>query len=310
MDTDKNEQEPGRATRPALSVVLIVADNKDSPAAVISALQAQCIAAEVDYIVVDGRTAQVAPKPVTSGFKTIWIEMSGANMPDLKAAGARAAQGEIVAFLEPHGIPQPGWLNAIIETFGSRAVDALGGVVAFGAEETAANRAAFRFEYSAFSKDLIGSGQTRDLPGNNMAFRREILLELCGDILERDGLNKPFCQARFEDAGRLIELRTDMVVELGKQHTWRGLLRTRFSYARCFGCTRVRYASRGQKKWLYRLGAPLAPLLVLRKHISKVRLARGQFSSSLLLIALCLVWGGGEIAGYWFGCGRACTKLR
>lgn len=298
------------AALPDVAVILIVRDPGDTPDAVLDALAAQPEAAGFALIVVDGRPeAASAPRHDRPGMTV--IRAPGLNMPQLKARGVAAATATALAFLEPKAVPAPGWAAALVRARAAAPDAALGGTVRLAGRHTAADQAAFIFEYADFSAAQLMSGRTRDLPGNNMVLPRAALLAQCADILDREGLNKPFCQARLAAAGVPLRLVAEMAVAMTTRHRLGGLLSSRMRYARCFGGTRVALAA-PHRRWRYRLGAPSVPLLVLAKRLGAVaRAETGPRHPGTLaaLTLLCLAWAAGEIAGSWRGPGLACDRL-
>lgn len=190
-------------------------------------------------------------------------------------------------------------------------VGALGGAVELGGPPTTVNRAAFLSEYGEFIPPLAGGPTDGALPGNNLACRRAVLLEWCGDILAREGFNKPFCQDRIRERGGTLVMRPAMRVRHLSAHRFVPFAVRRFHYARRFGATRLRL-SPPRRRLLYRVFAPAVPPLLMWQRITRARrrpsnrpLLRGAIPA---LIAICAVWGVGEWLGYWFGPGRSCDK--
>ena len=292
---------------PDVAVVLIVRDPGDTPDAVLAALADQPETAGFEVIVADGR--HDAPMNLPPGVTL--IRAPGLNMPQLKARGIAASTATALAFLEPKAVPAPGWAAALIRARRAAPQAVIGGTVRHSGHWTAADQAAFIFEYSDFSAAQLDSGRTRDLPGNNMVLPRQALLAHCGDILACEGLNKPFCQARLLAAGVPMLLISDMAVAMTTSHRLAGLLSSRMRYARCFGGTRVALAAPGLR-WRYRLGAPAVPVLVLAKRMGAARRAETGPRRPFALVALallCVAWAVGEVVGYWRGPGRSCDQL-
>ena len=302
------------AKAPALSVILIVRHPQETPDAVLAALASGAVTpteqAQTEIILVDGRPDAVDPRGNLPDKLTRLLR-PGLNMPLLKAEGVAVARGKSVAFLEPKAVPVEGWLRAALAAVTAHPGAALGGAVTVGPCR-AADRAAYAFEYSAFSHAALARGTGTDLPGNNMVLPLAALRDLCGDILEAEGLNKPFCQARLTGGGVAIVMVPEMTVQIKTQYRLGSLLASRFRYARCFGGTRAALATL-RKRWLYRLGAPLVPALLLRRHLGAAlrkdgpeRLGAGGLAA---LAALCLAWSAGEATGSWAGPGKSCNRL-
>ena len=302
------------AKAPVLSVVLIVRHPQETPDAVLAALAIEtadlAVRAQTEIILVDGRPdAPDLREPVP--VRLTRVMRPGLNMPLLKAEGAALARGQSVAFLEPKAVPVVGWLLVALAALANHPGAALGGTVT-AVPRRAADKAAYAFEYAAFSSAALARGAGTDLSGNNMILPLAALRDLCGDILKAEGLNKPFCQAKLTDGGVAIVMVPDMTVQIKTQYRLGSLLASRFGYARCFGGTRAALADPRQR-WLYRLGAPLVPALLLYRHLGAALRVDGPerlgAGSLVALAALCLAWSAGEATGSWAGPGRACDAL-
>lgn len=299
---------------PILSIVLIVRHPEETPDAVLAALTSEtedlADGLATETILVEGRPGASHPSgslPVR--FTRLW--RPGLNMPRLKAEGAAAARGQAIAFLEPKAVPAQGWLRAALAAIAANPGALLGGAVMAGSGG-AVDRAAYAFEYSAFSLTALAQGIGKDLPGNNMVLPLAALRDLCGDILDAEGLNKPFCQARLTSSGLAVVMAPKMAVRITTHYRLRALLASRFRYARCYGGTRATLANQRQL-WLYRLAAPLVPILLLWRHLGAALRATGSdrpgTGALAALSALCLAWSAGEATGSWAGPGRACDAL-
>lgn len=300
-----------RRHRYSLTVVLVVAHPDDTPTAVLKSLAAQSGHPAFELIVVDGRS-DVSAHDCRFGPPDVKrLSRPGCNMPRLKSEGLAVSSGEIVAFLEPKGVPDQNWVTAILRSFEQGFVDALGGCVEFNATRSTANLAAFLFEYSAFGRGSIEKGHTSDLPGNNMAFRRDAFVLSCQDILKKHGLNKPFCQSRLTECGADIRLTTDLCIALETRHRLWPLLTSRYAFARCFSGVRREQASK-LKRFMLVIAAPALPLIVVCKRVPAIRHLKGAVRRPdvfLALLALSIAWALGEVVGCWSGAGRACDRL-
>lgn len=295
----------------SLSVVLVVAHPDDTPTAVLKSLAAQSGHPAFELIIVDGREGAGTPDCFFGLADVKRLSRPGCNMPRLKSEGLAASSGEIVAFLEPKGVPDQAWVTTILRCFEHSFVDALGGCVDFNAARSTANLAAFLFEYSAFGHDSIEKGLTSDLPGNNMAFRRDGFVSSCQDILTKHGLNKPFCQSRLTERGAGIRLSSDLHIALETRHRLWPLLTSRYAFARCFSGVRREQASK-LKRFVLVIAAPAIPLIVMCKRVPAIRHLQGALRRPdvlLALLALSGIWALGEVTGCWFGAGQSCRKL-
>ncbi|HEY3254083.1 MAG TPA: hypothetical protein VGJ91_09055, partial [Polyangiaceae bacterium] len=172
--------------------------------------------------------------------------------------------------------------------------------------------AAYLFEYGAFNAPLAPGPTSGDLPGNNVAYRRSVLLDTCGDILQAEGFNKPFFHERLRALGRELVIRPSMCVKHLTHYRLLPFGMRRFHYGRCFGATRVRRA-RPARKALFRAFAPIVPSLLVTRHLLRALKHRKNRRllphAGLALCGVCAFWGVGEWLGCWFGAGDSCQEL-
>ncbi len=297
---------------PQVSVVVFVRAGHDKVRETLSSLGRQARFEEIEVILADGRS-DLEDDDLLRDFP--WLRrltLPGANMPRLKGEAVRAARGDIVAILDPWDVAEPDWIDEILTALEDPGVCGAGGAVILSGPQTAVNRAAYLFEYGAFNLPLTAGPTEADLAGNNLALRRDALIEHCSDILEAEGFNKPFCQERLRARGALLVMAPGMTVRHLTAHRFVPFAVRRFHYARCFGAIRRRLSPWPQKL-LYCVFAPTVPLLLMlrhparaRRHPANRRLLRGAEPA---LLGICVAWGLGEWVGYWFGAGRSCEKL-
>ena len=240
------------------------------------------------------------------------IALPGGNLPTLKGAAIREARGELVAVLDPSDAADPDWIDEMLAAFADPDVCAVGGAVLLSGAGSAGNVAAYLFEYGAFNPPIAAGDTQGDLPGNNVAYRRNALTDTCADILASEGFNKPFFHERIRARGGRLVIRPTMRVRHLTHYPFLAFGVRRFHYGRCFGAVRLRRASPARKA-LYRAFAPaVVPILIVRhlrralSHPGNRRLLPG---AALALCGVCAFWGVGEWLGYWFGPGRSCQEL-
>lgn len=301
---------PGRS--PRVSVIVAARFLPATTEQTLASLAAQGRAAEIEVILVEG-SADGCMAALARHFPgTTCIAVPGGNLPALKAAAIRRARGALIAVLDPVDVAAPDWIEQILEAFVDPTVCAVGGSVLLAGTRSAGNVAAYLFEYGAFHPPIEAGDTHGDLPGNNVAYRRHALLEICGDIMKVEGFNKPFFHERIRARGGRLVIRPEMRVGHLARHAFFSFALRRFHYGRCYGAVRVRRASPA-KKLLYRVFAPaVAPLLAVRqlhraaRHPGNRRLLP---RAALALCGVCAFWGVGEWLGYWFGPGQSCRKL-
>ena len=297
---------------PRISIVVAARAPPDSTHKALASLAGQLRASEIELLVADG-SDDGCMKPLAARFAgTRYFAEPGGNLPALKALAIRQAHGEIIAVLDPSDEAEPNWVDEILDAFADPSVWAVGGAVLLSGPANAGNVAAYLFEYGAFNPPIATGETSGDLPGNNVAYRRGALVDICEDILSAEGFNKPFFHERIRARGGRLLIRPSMRVHHLTHHRFVAFGIRRFHYGRCFGAVRIRRASLGMKA-LYRTFAPtIVPLLIVRHfrraagHPANRRLLPG---AALALCGVCIFWGVGEWLGCWFGAGQSCRKL-
>lgn len=113
----------------------------------------------------------------------------------LKNAGAQAAQGDILIFLDSDVIPEPGWLAGIVRAFERAEVDVVAGAT-YVAPEGLYSAAVSLFWFFSSRDPAEGLVEGGGLFANNIAFRRRLFLDNpfpamdrfrgpCGTLLRR-----------------------------------------------------------------------------------------------------------------------------
>ncbi|UCV20754.1 glycosyltransferase [Ferribacterium limneticum] len=204
---------------------------------------------DLEVIVVDG--------PSTDGtmdyLKKNWqgklkiLQCPEANLSMSRNIGILAAQGEIVAFTDDDGIPEPDWLDKIAPAYDDVGVGAVGGFVRnhTGVEfqtkyiisKRDGNSDVLIDDHSLVPKVKPGSHKFPGMIGVNSTFRRNALLEIGGFDLEYEYfLDETDVVARLVDAGYLILIVEDAEVhhKYARSHirSEKGLPRTWLPIAR------------------------------------------------------------------------------
>lgn len=300
-------------SRPSLSVVVAVHEVPDTLEEALTALEAQEDLSMVEVILSDGSPSGLEPA-LRQRFPWLrFLRPTGTTLPVLKGEAIRAARGELVAILDPYDAPEPGWVRAILEGMGpdgpAADAEAMGGVVLAAGWPTAGNLGGYLFEYGAFNPPVVSGPTDGDLPGNNVVYRRSVLVERCADVLAEEGFNKPFFHARIRGEGGTLVIHPGMRVRHLTHHRFSAFAVRRFHYGRCFGATRRR-RSGGARGLLYVAFAPTVPFLLMWRHGRRALAHPGNRRllprGGLALMGVCLFWGVGEWLGTWFGPGPSC----
>lgn len=229
------------------------------------------------------------------------------NLAGLRAAGYQAARGRLVAFTDAHCVVGASWVAGIRRAFAAGA-DAAGGAVRNGGRGLAA-WALYLFDYGPYHPPLL-PGPARDLTGNSIAYRREVLGE--PSLYADGGLWKVFANERLAAEGRRMIAVPEMEVTWARDVSLGRAMRDRFHFGRCFAANR---AARRDRWWraAYRLGSPLLPALVPWRALGRALRSRAPARARLLaapgVLLIALAWGLGEAAGVWLGRGTSCREV-
>jgi len=176
-------------THPRVSVVIV---SRDRPEALrrclLGVAQLQYPAFEI-VVVGDPLGIKVAQgMPFAADLKLVPFDVP--NISAARNLGIVQAAGDIVAFIDDDAVPEPQWLRHLVAPAAQRDVAAMGGFVR--------GRNGISFQWKARSLDHLGEAHPlnlhQDLPtvlhppkghaikteGTNMAFRRDVLIELGG----------------------------------------------------------------------------------------------------------------------------------
>lgn len=96
---------------PEVSVVIPHYNDPESLARVVAAVRAQDYAGEVEIVVADDGSTQV---PEVDGAVVVTQEDQGFRAAAARNLGAKAASGEVLAFLDADTVPEPGYLSAVV----------------------------------------------------------------------------------------------------------------------------------------------------------------------------------------------------
>lgn len=98
-------------------------------------------------------------------------------------SGIAAASGEVVAFLDDDALAEPGWIGALLDAFTAPDVLGAGGLahpVWSGGSAPAWFPAEYHWVVGCSYEGMTRRGPVRNVLGCNMAFRRDLLVELGG----------------------------------------------------------------------------------------------------------------------------------
>lgn len=233
----------------------------------------------------------------------------GTPIPLMRHAGFQAARGDAVAVIEDHVIVPSDWGRRLLDALAAGA-EVVGGPVANAATGRLLDWATYLCEYSACMPPLP-AGTATWLPGNNVAYRRELLSRFRSVTAEGKWENHLHDAMRVE--GVTLVCLPDLVVGHKKHFGFGEYLSQRFLYSRSYAGARV--AGRGPAHRLLFGAAALALPALMLVRIQRALAAKGvsgrrRLATLPFMLPFVLSWGIGEAVGYWFGAGNALARVR
>jgi O-antigen biosynthesis protein len=186
--------------------------------------------------------------------------------------GAEAATGEIVAYTDSDCVADPDWLTYLVGKMEEKNLAACGGPN-FPPPEDNLVPAAVAVSPGGPTHVLISDEVAEHIAGCNMAFRREVLLEIGGfdPVYRAAGDDVDICW-RFQDAGHTIGFSPAAIVWHYRRNTVKAYLNQQRGYGKAEALVYAKHPFRfnlfGQAKWLGRIYGDLsAALLLSRKPV-------------------------------------------
>lgn len=238
----------------------------------------------------------------------VLVQVSGLwSVPQLRARGIRQARGRLVAITEDHCSFSESWPAALAPPLDDPQVGAAGGPVVNGRRGSPLDWAVFLSRYARFAPPAV-RGPTEALPGNSVCYRREVLESFLPELL--DGFYEHEFHRQLLQRGMKLWLEPDARVAHQKPYRFLSYCALRLWHGRCF----AGIGRRRMSFWRLQgriLVSPLVPF-VLSLRTARTVWAKGAFLREWLLAApilfvFHLMWAVGELSGYVFGPGEACS---
>lgn len=292
---------------PALSVVVASVNGRGVLEPTLDSLDALPERGRIEVVVVEAVGGATREHVRSRAKPVVLVEAARAPIPRLRYQGVTRARGAIVAILEDHTRVDPGWAAALLEAHRGP-WGAVGGPVENG-RGGLVNWAAFFCEYAPYMGPLA-EGETSDLPGNNIAYKRPHLLRHAA-VLDQ-GKWESWINDRLRADGVPIAATNAMVVRHIKSFRLGYFLTQRFHFARSYAGMR-RADQSWPKRLVYGFGSLALPALlsarVARTVLAKRRhLARFALVSPLVVLFLT-VGAIGELVGYLIGPGSSLERV-
>lgn len=236
-----------------------------------------------------------------------FIRHSGVRTPaELRAAGAAAVAGDVLALLESHCRPAADWCQRILSAHGGMPHAAIGGPIekgplSDGGTDTALNWSVYLADYSRYMLPRP-EGPADGLSDCNVSYKRSVLEALRGHWTTE--FHENVVNGALRAAGGTLWFDPALAVFEQRSLTVGAALRDRFTFGRLFGSSRAAGAG-----WLKRLAMAVAalfmPPLLVARVAGNVR-GRGRHGDQLVrcLPALAMIsaaWLAGESVGYLTG---------
>jgi hypothetical protein len=292
---------------PVLSAVCLLGARRERLPRLRAAIAAQTAADQLELVLVGGDRGTL---PAAGGIRCRGVRWPPSlSLGEARAAGAREAGGEIVAFLLDHCYPEPRWAEALIAAYRGRPWAAVGYGFRNANPGSYGSRATFLANFGAW----LGAdpGEFSTLPGLDLSYRRRDLLALgsdLGELLEIDSS----AHRHLRCAGMSLALEPRAVVAEESFESWLDTCRANATYARMQAARRAQseHWSRARRLINALVAPPIATAVKLARIWRGSKDRRGEFIRCLPPIAVfSLAWALGESAGYLFGEGRAAGRL-
>jgi glycosyltransferase involved in cell wall biosynthesis len=290
----------GSDPRPEVSIVVAAHQGPSALERCLAAVESEIaslpeLAVETLVVAAGSETARAARSRANRSVRVIELPRT-ASVPELRGAGLREARGAVVALLEDHLRPAPGWLAALVSRHRRCPTTlAVGGAVDPVDTGRSVDWAAYFCEYGAHMGPLE-PGPARSLTAANAAYKREALA-CFGDLAEWETL----WHARLLERGHELLAEPSMVVLHERRFAPGEFLRQRIRYGRQYASIRSRHLSvfeRAARAATF----PLLPLVLatrLGRSVLTKRRHRAAFFRALPWTFLFLAaWAVGEAAGY------------
>jgi hypothetical protein len=215
-----------------------------------------------------------------------------------RAAGLRAAQGEIIAMTEDHAIPPPDWCAKWVALHESLPYAAIGGAID-PACSTYLSWAAYFGEFIRY-QNPVPEGPAAYLSDVNVAYKRKALEDVRAAWV--DLYHETAVHGALRDAGETLWLHPGPVIRHDRGRlSFLAMCRERIAWAMLFAARRTQGTSL-TRRLLLAAGTPLIPALFLARRFAIVIRTKRSFlpliATSPILAVFFALWAWGEMLGY------------
>ena len=300
------------STHPELSVVIVTPDRYETIRKTIHHLQSQKMREQLEVVIVvpSKEELHLVEEEIIDFSQFRIIEVGPIkSTAKARAVGVHQASAPVIAFVEDHSYPAPGWAEALI-TAHKEPWAAVGPVMGNANPENRTSWADMLISYGRWL-DPAPEGMIDSLPGHNSSYKRAILLAY-GPVLEKMlevesvlhwDLGAKGYHLYLTPAAKTFHLNFERLF------SW---LSVQFYAGRLFASRRVQHWSFPRRFFYFTL-SPLIPWIRLFRILRELRQPgrpRNLLPNILPALAIGLILNGaGEMMGYVFGGGKAMGKL-
>lgn len=268
-----------------------------------------------DEIIVVTRHGEKEQKRLREKYPSVILiaEPADTSITKLRSVGVKNSNGSIVVITEDHCVPSKKWLE-VAEKRIAEGYDVVGGPVENSWDKRLRDSAAFLTEYAFALLPADAKEQTADengaIPGNNAAYRRELLEGLCR-TLDAD-LWESFYYDKLRAEGKKLIYVPEMLLFHHRPFDFFYFVSQRYHFCRSFAEMRNQSLSwSGRIK--YGLACTILPpflwLRGLQTLMKKQRMVKEYFICSPLISIYLFAGAFGEMVGYFLGGGKSLARV-
>lgn len=297
---------------PEMSVVIVTPDRYETIRKTIQHLRSQKTRDQLEVVIVAPSKDELSliEEEVNDFFQFRIVEVGPIDSTaKARAAGVRQASAPVIAFVEDHSYPGPGWAEALIEAH-RQPWAAVGPVLCNANPEGLTSWTNFLLEYGPWL-DPREAKSVDHLPGHNGTYKRSHLLAY-GPELEAMLEAESILHWDLRAKGYELYLEPEAKTSHLNFSSILSSIPLRFYAGRLFASTRARHW-RWLRRFFYFTSSPLIPwvrLLRIVRELMRPGRQRNLLPRILPALVMGLILDGvGEMIGYAFGRGHTMEKL-
>jgi glycosyltransferase involved in cell wall biosynthesis len=298
--------------KPMLSIVIASVNGYRYIAQCLSSLEKQRVKECAEVIVTECSGDDTARRIAEEYPQIKVIPISTPRpIPELRSIGIREAKADIVVTAEDHCLFDEHWYTQILQAHQGNQYPAIGGAVENGSREHLVDWAAYICEYGKFMLPFA-PGPSTDLPGPNVSYKRDILEQTCGDLLDR-GVWENVLHGRLLSQGMELRMDPSVVVYHAKTFGFWEFLTQRYYFGRSYAAVRVAAAPLQIHLFFVVVSLLLPPLFLwryIKYFVAKRRFIKEVLKTFPFLVLFAVAWSVGEFFGYAFGDGGASLRVK